>query len=118
MNRMASVYLYDDGQEVDVPCRYVEPTPPSKYDKVYHEVYIVKQDASIVQGIQVTVCYYWVCRSSTVDGMKGLVYLNSYEDRANTSREPSLSGYTSNLDMFSRQDLCLLWNLFFGCSCE
>jgi len=34
MNRMASVYLYDDGQEVDVPCRYVEPTPPSKYDKV------------------------------------------------------------------------------------
>ena len=35
LNRMASVYLYDDGQEVDVPCRYVEPTPPSKYDKVW-----------------------------------------------------------------------------------
>ena len=34
VNRMASVYLYDDGQEVDVPCRYVEPTPPNKYDKV------------------------------------------------------------------------------------
>ena len=34
MNRMAGVYLYDDGQEIDVPCRYVEPVPPSKYDKV------------------------------------------------------------------------------------
>jgi len=34
MNRMASVCLCNDGQEVDVPCRYVEPTPPNKYDKV------------------------------------------------------------------------------------
>lgn len=32
--KMASVYLYDDGQEVDIPTRYLEPTPPNKYDKV------------------------------------------------------------------------------------
>ena len=32
--RMARVYLYDDGQEIDVSCRYVEPTPPNKFDKV------------------------------------------------------------------------------------
>ncbi len=33
MNRMASI-LFVDGQEVDVPCRYVEPTRPNKGDKV------------------------------------------------------------------------------------
>ena len=31
---MASVYLYDDGQEIDIPCRYVEPVAPNKFDKV------------------------------------------------------------------------------------
>lgn len=34
MNNMASVYLYDDGQEIDVPTRSIEPTAPSKFDKV------------------------------------------------------------------------------------
>ena len=34
MNNMASVYLYDDGQEIDVPTRFIEPTAPSKFDKV------------------------------------------------------------------------------------
>ena len=33
MNRMASV-SFPDGQEIDVPSRYVEPTPPKKNDKV------------------------------------------------------------------------------------
>ena len=33
LSRMASVY-FADGQEVDVPCRYLEPTRPNKYDKV------------------------------------------------------------------------------------
>ena len=32
--KMASVYLYDGGQEVDIPTRYLEPTPPNTYDKV------------------------------------------------------------------------------------
>ena len=34
MNNIASVYLYDDGQEIDVPTRSIEPTAPSKFDKV------------------------------------------------------------------------------------
>ena len=34
LNRMASIYLYDDGREIDVPCRYVEPVAPNKLDKV------------------------------------------------------------------------------------
>ena len=34
LNRMASIYLYDDGREIDVPCRYVEPIAPNKFDKV------------------------------------------------------------------------------------
>ena len=34
LNRMASIYLYDDGREIDVPCRYVEPVVPNKFDKV------------------------------------------------------------------------------------
>ena len=34
LNRMASIYLYDDGREIDVPCRYVEPVIPNKFDKV------------------------------------------------------------------------------------
>ena len=34
LNRMASIYLYDDGREIDVPCRYVEPVAPNKFDKV------------------------------------------------------------------------------------
>ena len=33
INRMASV-AFSDGQEIDVPCHYVEPTPPKKNDKV------------------------------------------------------------------------------------
>jgi hypothetical protein len=37
LNRMASVY-FPDGQEVDVPCRYLEPTRPNKYDKVSWQV--------------------------------------------------------------------------------
>ncbi len=36
MNNMASVYLYDDGQEIDVPTRSIEPTAPSKFDKVIY----------------------------------------------------------------------------------
>jgi hypothetical protein len=35
LNRMASIYLYDDGREIDVPCRYVEPVVPNKFDKVH-----------------------------------------------------------------------------------
>lgn len=34
MGNMASVYLYDDGQEIDVPTKYIDPTAPSKFDKV------------------------------------------------------------------------------------
>ncbi len=34
IDNMASVYLYDDGQEIDVPTRCIEPTAPSKFDKV------------------------------------------------------------------------------------
>ena len=32
--KMASVYIYDDGHEVDIPTRYLEPTAPKKLDKV------------------------------------------------------------------------------------
>ena len=32
--KMASVYLYDTGHEVDIPTRYLEPTAPKKLDKV------------------------------------------------------------------------------------
>ena len=31
---MASIYLLEDGREIDVPCRYVEPVAPNKFDKV------------------------------------------------------------------------------------
>ena len=31
---MASIYLIEDGREIDVPCRYVEPVAPNKFDKV------------------------------------------------------------------------------------
>jgi hypothetical protein len=29
-----SVYLFDDGQEVDIPMTFLEPVPPVKNDKV------------------------------------------------------------------------------------
>ena len=34
VSKMASVYLYDNGQEVDVSTRYIEPVSPNKSDKV------------------------------------------------------------------------------------
>ncbi len=54
MNNIASVYLYDDGQEIDVPTRSIEPTAPSKFDKVSycrHSSYTVQCSVSCMYSL-------------------------------------------------------------------
>ena len=34
----AAVYLFDDGQEVDIPGSFLSPVPPNKNDKVWEPV--------------------------------------------------------------------------------
>ncbi len=54
MNNIASVYLYDDGQEIDVPTRSIEPTAPSKFDKVSyctHSSYTIQCSVSCMYSL-------------------------------------------------------------------
>ena len=49
--KMASVYLYDTGHEVDIPTRYLEPTAPKKLDKVCVYTYILQRFVLAVRRI-------------------------------------------------------------------